>query len=61
MYNSLFNSVDLFFHHKCLFSDEIGNGAIFTCAGLALYFYGIQTMFLCLTPTAKIAKVAVSQ
>ena len=33
LHRGLFNSRDLFFHHKCLPSDEIGNGAIFTCAG----------------------------
>ena len=33
LYSNLFNSVDLFFHHKCLSSDEIGNDAIFTCSG----------------------------
>ena len=36
LYSDLFNSVDLFFHHKCLSSDEIGNGAIFTCAGTSI-------------------------
>ena len=32
LYSDLFNSIVLFFHHKCLSSDKIGNGAIFTCA-----------------------------
>ena len=36
LYRNLFNSVDLFFHHKCLSSDEIGNGAIFTRAGTSI-------------------------
>ena len=36
LYSDLFNSVDLFFHYKCLSSDEIGNGAIFTCAGTSI-------------------------
>ena len=36
LYNDLFNSVDLFFHHKCLSSNEIGNGAIFTRAGTSI-------------------------
>ena len=36
LYSDLSNSVDLFFHHKCISSDEIGNGAIFTCAGSSI-------------------------
>ena len=38
LYNDFFNSGDLFFHHKCLPSDEIGNGAIFRCAGTSIAF-----------------------
>ena len=40
LYSDLFNSVDLFLHHKCLSSDEIGNGAIFTCAGTIIVLIG---------------------
>ena len=36
LYSDLFNSVDLFFYYKCLSSDKIGNGAIFTCAGTSI-------------------------
>ena len=36
LYNDFFNSGGLFFHHKCLPSDEIGNGAIFRCAGTSI-------------------------
>ena len=61
LYNDFFNSGDLFFHHKCLPSDEIGNGAIFRCAGVQVCLYETQTLFLCLTPTTDITNVAISQ
>ena len=61
LYSDLFNSVDLFFRHKCLSSDEIDNGAISRVLGLALNLYGIQTLFLCLILAAEVANVSTSQ
>ena len=37
LYSDLFNTVDLFFHHKHLVSKEIGNGFIFACAQFSFF------------------------
>ena len=34
-HSDLFNNIDLLIHHKRLTPNEIGNGAIFTCAGFS--------------------------
>ena len=45
-HSGIFNN-DLFAHQKdFLFSDDIGNGAIFTRAGSALHSCGIKHLFL---------------
>lgn len=33
--SDVLNKNDLFVHHRCLIPDEIGNGAICTCAGFS--------------------------
>ena len=48
----------LFFHHKCLISDEIGNGAIFTCVGNSI---ALIWKTMCLNSTAEITKVVITQ
>ena len=48
----------LFFHHKCLISDEIGNGAIFRCVGTSI---ALIWKTMCLNPTAEITKVVITQ
>ena len=43
----MLNTVDLFFHHELLTSAEIGNGAVFTCAGFGfVLIWGKTTIYV---------------
>ena len=46
-YSNRFSKFDLFIDHKELSSTEVGNGAIFTCAGISFaLIWGRKSVFL---------------
>ena len=58
-HNNVFNN-DLFSRQKdFLSSDNIGNGAIFICAGLSFVSYGIKYLFLYLIHLVVIEMVTI--